>query len=73
VDHNELGDRVKREAVSSRPASLLHYPNPAFDFGYMLVGTGQVDHGYTWHRFDQGLDRCKFTVSMHRLDVETTL
>jgi hypothetical protein len=39
MDRRELGDCVKRETVSSRSASLLHYSNPTFDFGYVLVGT----------------------------------
>jgi hypothetical protein len=73
VDRHELGDCLKREAVSSCSASLLHYPNPTLDFGYVLVDTFQIYHGYTWHSFEQGLERCKFTVSMHRRDVETTL
>jgi hypothetical protein len=73
VDRHELGDCVKQEAVSIRSASFLHYPNPAFDVGYVLVGTGQVDHGSTWHSFYQGLERYKFTISMHRRDVETRL
>jgi hypothetical protein len=73
VDRHDLGDCVKREAVSSHSASLLHYPDMTFDFGYVLVGTVQVDHGSTWHSFDQGLERCKFTVSMHHRDVEATL
>jgi hypothetical protein len=73
VDHHELGDCVKREDVLSRLLSLLHYLNPTFDFGYVLVGTDQADHGSPWHSFDHGLERCKFTVSMHCRDVETTL
>jgi hypothetical protein len=73
MDRHELGDCVKREAVSSCSASLLHYPNSTFDLGYVLIGTCQIDHGATWNRFDQGIERCKFTSSMHRRDVETML
>jgi hypothetical protein len=64
---------VKREIVPSDPASLFHHPDPMFDLGYVLVGTRQVDHGVTWQRFDQGLERCEFTVSRYHSDVETTL
>jgi hypothetical protein len=73
MDRHELRYYVKREAVSSCSASLLHYPNPAFDSGCVLVDTCQIDQWATWHSFDQGLERCKFTVSMHRRDVETTV
>jgi hypothetical protein len=73
MDHHELGDCVKRETVSSGPASLFHYPDPMFDLGYVLVGTHQVDHGSTWNGFNQGLERCEFTVIMYRRDVETRL
>jgi hypothetical protein len=73
MDRHKLWDCVKREAVSSCSASLLHYPDPMFDLGYVLVGTHQVDHGATCHILDQGLERCEFPVSMHRRDVETML
>jgi hypothetical protein len=73
MEFHELGDCVKQEAVPGGPASLFHYPDPTFDLGYVQVGTNQVDHGATWHGFNQGLERCKFTVCMYRCDVETTL
>jgi hypothetical protein len=73
MDRHELGACVKWEDALSHLASLLHYPNPTFDFGYVLVGACQIDHGATWHSFDQGFERCKFTISMHRKNVETTL
>jgi hypothetical protein len=73
MDRHELGDCVKWETVLSGPASLFHHPDPTFDLGYVLVGTHQVDHGATLHRFDQGIERCEFTVSMYHRDVETTL
>jgi hypothetical protein len=70
---HELGNSFKWEAVPSCPTSLLHYPNSPFDFGYVLIGTCQIDHGATWHRLNQGLEGRDFSVSVHRLDVETTL
>jgi hypothetical protein len=73
MDRYELGDCVKRETVPSDPASLLHYPEPTFDLGYVLIGTRQVDHRATLHGFNQGLERCEFTISMYRLVVETAL
>jgi hypothetical protein len=40
---------------------------------YVLVGTYQIDHGATWNRLSQGLERREFTVGVHRIDVKTTL
>jgi hypothetical protein len=73
VDHHELGNCFKWEAVPGCPTSILHYPNSPFDIGYVLVGTCQIDHGATWHRLNQGLERQKIVVGVHRLDVKTTL
>jgi hypothetical protein len=72
VDRDELGNSFKWEAVPSCPTSLLHYPNYPLDLGYVLVGTCQIDHGGTWHRLNQGLERREFAVGVHRLDSETT-
>jgi hypothetical protein len=73
VDRHELGNYFMWEAVPSCPTSLLHYPNSYFYLGYVLIGTCQIDHGATLHRLNQGLERRKSTVGVHRLDVETTL
>jgi hypothetical protein len=73
MDHHQLGDCVNQEAVLSGPTLLFHYPDPTFNLVYVLVGTHQVDHGDTWHGFNQGLERCEFTIIMYRRDVETKL
>jgi hypothetical protein len=73
VDRHELGNCFKREAVPVFPTSFLHYPNSTLDIGYVLIGTCQIDHGATWQRLNQGLERREFAIGVHRLDVETTL
>jgi hypothetical protein len=57
----------------SFPASLFHYPDPTLDPRYVLVGTCQIDHMATWNGFNQGLERCEFTIGMYCRDMETTL
>jgi hypothetical protein len=71
VDRREVGNSFVWEAVPSCPTSLLHYPNSPFYLGYVLIGTCQIEHGSTWHRLNQGLERRKFAVGVHCLDVET--
>jgi hypothetical protein len=56
-----------------RVGRILHYLNSPFDLGYVLIGACQIDHGATWYRLNQGLERREFAVGVHRLDVETTL
>jgi hypothetical protein len=73
MDRHELVDCVKRKTVPIATASIFHYPDPAFDLGYVLVGTCQVDHRATWHGFNQGIERCEFTIGMYCRDVVTTL
>jgi hypothetical protein len=73
VDCHDLGNYFVWEAVPSCLTSLLHYPNYPFDLGYLIIGTFQIDHGATWYRLDQGLERREFVVGVHRLDVETAL
>jgi hypothetical protein len=71
VDHHELRNSFIWEAVPSCPTLLLHYQNSLFDLRYVLIGTCQIDHGATWQRLNQGLERRKFAIGVHRLDVET--
>jgi hypothetical protein len=73
MDHHELEDSLERETMPSGPASIFHYPYPTFDLRYVLVGTCQVDHRDTLNGFTQGRERRKFTVGMHRHDMENTL
>jgi hypothetical protein len=73
VDRHELGNSFIWEAVPSCSTSLLHYPNSPFDLGYVLIGTCQIDHGATWHRLNQRLERSTFAVGVHHLDVEIML
>jgi hypothetical protein len=73
VDRHELGNSFIWDAVPSCPTSLLHYQNSPFDLGYVIIGTCQIDHGATWNRLNQGLERREFSVSMQHLDVETTV
>jgi hypothetical protein len=73
VDHHELGNYLKWKGVPIGLTPLLQYSDSPFDLRYVLVGTCQVDHGANWNRLNQGLQGCKFTVGMHRHDMETTL
>jgi hypothetical protein len=68
MDRQKLWDTLKWEAMTSSSAPFLHDPDSAFDFRDMLVCTGQVDHGATWHGLDEGLKRCKFAIRVHGCD-----
>jgi hypothetical protein len=73
VDRQELWDPLKWKAVPCFSASFLHYPDSLFNFGYVLIGICQVYQWSTCHRFDQGLDRYEFAISVHRRDVKSSL